>query len=130
MSLKKNINIILVAALLPLPLFAEIPKPLTDAFKTGNAKSIAEYFNNSIELVVQDKDGIYSKNQAEQILLKFFTENPPSAFHILHEGEKQSPKYAIGSLKTNNGEFRIYFLIKFVGNKQYIQQLRIEQEDD
>lgn len=105
-----------------------VPNSLVQAFRSGNSREVARYFNTSIELVIAGKEGIYSKNQAEQILQKFFGTHTPTSFSIIHEGEKSSPKYAIGSLKTTKGEFRVYFLIKFVDDKPYIQQLRIEPE--
>lgn len=110
--------------------FAAIPTTLTSAIKTGNANELAKYFHTNIELVIDGKEGIYSKNQAEQIVQRFFINHIPSSFEVIHEGGNTSSKYAIGSLKTNNGVFRVYFLIKFVNDKPFIHQLRIEADND
>ncbi|NBC83384.1 MAG: DUF4783 domain-containing protein [Bacteroidetes bacterium] len=125
-----NTFLILLLLFLHINIRAAIPGALTSAFKNGNSNELANYFHSNIELVINGKEGIYSKNQAEQIVQRFFINHIPSSFEIVHEGGKESSKYAIGSLKTNNGVFRVYFLIKFVNDKPYIHQLRIEADND
>ena len=107
---------------------AQIPDEIILSFKTGNSKTIAEYFNQNIELVVLEDDNVYSKAQAQQIVAKFFGNNKPESFTVIHQGGKEDAKYVIGNLKTNNGVFRIYFLLKTSEKKNYIHQLRIEKQ--
>lgn len=118
----------LVANNLSFPIF-NIPPKIFDAFKLGNASEIAKYFNSNIELVIIDKDDVYSKQQAEQILKSFFDKNKVKSFTVLHQGGKESAQYAIGTLETiNNKSFRVYFLLKDTGGSLLIHQLRIEEE--
>ena len=107
----------------------DIPDGIITAIKKGNAGELAKYFNNSVELALSDIDDIYSKNQAELIVQDFFTKHPPQSFSILHEGGKESSRYAIGNLSTSNGKFRITILIKIKEGTPVINQLRIEKEN-
>ena len=107
---------------------AQIPDEIILSFKNGNSKTLAEYFNQNIELVVLEDDNVYSKAQAQQIVAKFFGNNKPESFTVIHQGGKEDAKYVIGNLKTNNGSFRIYFLLKTSERKNYIHQLRIEKQ--
>lgn len=106
-----------------------VPAELSLAFKTGNVDKIAEYLNSTIELVILDKEDFYSKKVAESILSDFFKSNPVKEFIIKHQGGQDNANFAIGNLKTNNGSFRVYFLIKKVDSKPLIHQLRIEKDD-
>lgn len=108
--------------------FAQIPEQILLSLKNGDSKSLAEYFNQNVELVVLDNDNVYSKAQAQQIVGKFFSNNTPESFNVIHQGGKENAKYVIGNLKTNNGSFRIYFLLKTNNDTNYIHQLRIEKQ--
>ena len=81
-----------------------------------------------MELVVQTHDDVYSKLQAQQIIAEFFKSNKPKKFSIIHQGGKEDAQYAIGSLTTNTGTFRVYFLLKNKNNRSLIHQLRIEKQ--
>ncbi len=107
---------------------AQIPDQILNSLKNGNSKTLAEYFNQNVELVVLENDNVYSKAQAQQIVSKFFSTNTPESFSIIHQGGKEGARYVIGNLKTNNGSFRVYFLLKTSNGKNYIHQLRIEKQ--
>ena len=106
----------------------EIPSGIIHAFSKGDALALSAYFSSTLELTLNDKEEIYSKTQAEIILRKFFTDNPPTQFRIIHEGGKERSKYAIGKLSTGTRSFRVTFLLKTMENKVLIHQLRIENE--
>jgi len=112
-----------VSALAP----GDIPQSMIDAFKSGNTTELAKYFNTSIELAILDQEDIYSKQQAELIVKDFFTKHVPTGFTILHKGGKEGSQYAIGSLTTTAGNFRVTLLIKLRDNKPFIHQLRLEE---
>jgi hypothetical protein len=108
----------------------KVPEGISLAFKAGNAVELSKFFNEEIELVLIDKEDLYSRKQAEQIMKQFFSENRPSAFRIIFEGGKETSRYAIGTLTVKDHEYRIYLLIKNGDNNPLIHQLRIEEEDD
>ncbi len=109
----------------------KIPGDIIKAIETGNAKLLSGYFNQNVELVVLDNDNVYSKAQAQQIVNNFFSNFSPvedNAFTIIHDSGKADAKYVIGKLKTEKGNFRVYFLLKKNSGKEYIHQLRIEKQ--
>jgi len=108
--------------------FAQVPDEVILSLKTGDASTLSNYFNENIELVVLDKDDVYSKEQAKQIVASFFSANSPQRFAIIHQGGKEGARYAIGNLTTTTGVFRVYFLLKEKGQKAYIHQFRIEKQ--
>lgn len=108
--------------------FGQIPQGISQSIKTGNSKELAKHFNNEVELVILEKEDVYSRYQAEHIMKDFFIKFHPSSFSILHEGGKEGSQYAIGNLNTSDGVFRVYFLIKSKSNQPFIHQLRIERE--
>ena len=129
----KNTTILLlfsVFTFLSFTTYNHIPEGIVTAFKSGNASAVSVYFGQSVELTMFDKEQIYSKTQAQVILKNFFSENPPSSFEIIHEGGKETSKYAIGTLKTTHGNsFRITLLLKNTDENTYIHQLRIEKDN-
>jgi hypothetical protein len=107
----------------------QIPDDIILGLKSGNAKVLSEYFNENVELAVLDNDNVYSKSQAQQIVGNFFKTFTPESFTLIHQGGKEEAKYVIGQLKTNNGVFRVSFLLKQKDGKGYIHQLRIEKQN-
>ncbi len=111
--------------------FAQVPQDIITSLDEGDSKLLAGYFNQNVELVVLDNDNVYSKAQAEQIVNNFFSNfNPvsPNAFSVIHNSGKEGAKSIIGKLKTTKGDFRVYFLLKKNGNKEYIHRLSIEKQ--
>lgn len=107
---------------------AQVPDGIIQSLKTGDSKALAEYFNQNVELVVLENDNVYSKAQAQQIVGKFFSSNPPESFNIIHQGGKEGAQYVIGNLNTGKGSYRVYFLLKKNSGKDFIHQLRIEAQ--
>ena len=108
---------------------ANIPAGISIAIKAGNASELAKYMNSTIELLLLDKEDFYKKNVAETILKDFFTEYQTKDFTIRHQGAKNDAEYAIGNLKTEKGDFRVYFLLKKVDQELLIHQIRIESDN-
>ena len=134
--MKKIIIKLLTAGLLIMPLllsanpFDNILEQISIAIRSGDADKISEYFDTNVEITILDKEAVYSKAQAKQVLKDFFNKNKPKSFQIVHKGEsKDAAKYGIGTLITTaNKSFRTYIYIKQNNSKYYIQELRFEQE--
>lgn len=114
-------------------LFAQtdITTDVEGLIKAGNAKELAKYFTDNIDLAIDhsDFDDIASKSQAEQILKKFFDECTVKSFTIKHTGKSQlGIEYRIGELETSCGKQRVTINLKKVGDVYLIHQLRIETE--
>jgi len=125
----KFITILSITVLLPLSSHAEeLPGNITTGFKNGDASLISGFFKNTVELSINGKEDIYSSTQAEIILKDFFNLHTPNGFEVIHQGGQGASKYAIGSLKTDSGTYRVTLLIKATDSKSYIHQLRIEKD--
>ena len=107
----------------------KIPGGISIALKAGNAAELSKYMNTTIELLLLDKEDFYKKNVAETILKDFFAEYHAKDFTIRHQGAKNDAQYAIGNLKTEKGDFRVYFLLKKVDQELLIHQIRIESDN-
>lgn len=119
--------------MVPVFLFAAVLSDLdsiSSSIKAGDSKKLAEYFDNTVEVKVLNKEGAYSKSQAEAIVKDFFAKNPPKSFSFMHDGPSggNNAHYAIGSLGTDNGTFRTYVYMKKKDDKFYIQELSFENE--
>lgn len=108
---------------------AKIPGGISIAIKAGNAAELAKYMNSTIELLLLEKEDFYKKSVAETILKDFFAEYQTRDFTIRHQGAKNDAQYAIGNLKTEKGDFRVYFLLKKVDQELLIHTIRIESDN-
>lgn len=108
--------------------FSQVPDELLESFRTGNSKTMSEYFNQNVDLVILGSDNVCSKAQAQQIVAKFFSDNTPESFTIVHQGGREGDQYVIGNLKSGTGSYRVYFLLKTTDGKNYIHQLRIDKQ--
>ena len=124
----KSVLMVFVFLISCLQLYSQVPEGIITAFKNGSSATLSEYFNQSIEMVVLENDDIYSKEQARQIISRFFINNKPKKFTILHQGGKDDSSYLIGKLITYNKTYRVYFFVKGISPKRYIHQLRIEED--
>jgi hypothetical protein len=106
-----------------------IPGGIFIAIKAGNAAELSKYMNSTVELQLLDKEDFYKKNVAETILKDFFITCPTKDFIVSHQGAKNDTQYAIGNLKTEKGDFRVYILLKKVGQELLIHLIRIESEN-
>ncbi len=89
-----------------------VPKGIIEAFEKGDAKQLATYFHDNLEMKILKEDYVTSKNQAARIMQDFFKEHRPLSFKLEYEGTKQDSKYSLGTLVTRKGKFNVnlYFL--------------------
>jgi hypothetical protein len=107
----------------------KIPGGIEIAIKTGNASELSKYLNSTVQLLLLEKEDFYKKNVAETILKDFFAEYKTRDFVIRHQGGINDAQYAIGNLKTEKGDFRVYFLLKKVDQELLIHLIRIEPDN-
>ncbi len=100
------------------------------SIRSGDAKQLSSFFGPTIDLTIINKEDVYSKAQAEQVIKDFFSKNTPKSFTIIHKGASpEGTQYAIGSLVATNGKtFRTSFYIKSSNGKNILQELRFESE--
>ena len=129
--MRKPLLLFLVASLFSLSFTIDMVDDVAAAIRSGNPKNISKYFIENIDLKVIEQEDVYSKQQAEMILKDFFAKHPVKSFTIAHKSTpKNGSQYIIGTLETDSGKFRVYFLNKTTGAETLIQQFRIETENE
>ncbi len=110
--------------------YLDIYQDISNAIRSGDARSVARYFSTTVDLTILNQEEVYSKAQAEQVLRDFFSKNTPRTFNLIHKGvSKEGAKYAIGNLVTAQGaQFRTYFFVKQSPSGEVIQELRFEKQ--
>lgn len=98
------------------------------AIKSGNATQVSKYFDNTVDITLPEKSNTYSKSQAEVILRDFFSNNSVKGFQILHKGNNGGSEYCIGKLTTSNASYRTTIFMKQKGDKQFLQEIRFENQ--
>ncbi len=102
---------------------------INEAIKNSNSFELAKYFSNSLELILPNNSGTYSKNQAEIIIKNFFNNNKAKSYSITQEGKKSSnQKFVIADyITTNNIKFRVYYVVSIYDNNEQIILLQFEK---
>lgn len=108
-----------------------IDKSLNNAilksFKAGDAALLVPYFEETINLSIEEEEDSYEASNAKIPLNNFFERNPPKYFAIKHSGKNKSgkEKYWIGDYTNEMGLlFRVYLL----SNQERIQSIEISEK--
>jgi len=109
----------------------EIPDQIMSALAKGDAKEISKHFHSSVQLILLDSEGMYNREQAEQILRIFFSQHQPTDFTVRHEGGSltKDSRFIIGILRTGKGIYRVSLFLKIIDGNLSIHQLRIEEDN-
>ena len=126
----KKIQIVLIALLIfPFISKADSFDDIMLAMKNGQTSGITKFFSSNVELTLLENEGIYSKQQSEQMLKNFFAQHPPKNVNVQHKGASaQGAKYAIIIYEATNGKFRTYIFMKDNGSGLQVNEFRIERE--
>jgi hypothetical protein len=111
----------------------DLSDEIASAIRSGNAAALSKYFAANVDLKILDQENIYSKAQAELLIRDFFSKHSLKTFTIAHKSAlKNDSQFAIGTLETTTGKFRINFVMKSaIGSSVItITQFRIEPEDE
>jgi hypothetical protein len=99
---------------------------ITYAMRVGNAGQLSQFLDNRVDISLPEKSDTYSKIQAEMIIRDFFTTNGVQNFLVKRRGTNGGSEFCVGVLQTRNGDYRTTFFIKQKGDKQYLQELRFQ----
>ena len=102
---------------------------VVSAIKAGNSKMLAAYFGNAVEISLPDKDGTFSKAQAEMMMKDFFANHPPVSFIVNQKGASTGgSKFIIGTYKSGSVVYKVYLLLKASGQTFTLQQIQFEED--
>lgn len=99
---------------------------VVSAMKSGNAAQLSKFFDTYVDISLPAKSNSYSKSQAELVMKDFFTTNAVKSFEVKHKGENGGSQFCIGILQTKNGQYRATIFLKQKGEKQLLQEIRLE----
>ena len=114
-----------------LPTFFEAQDPyeqIARNIREIKTNELASQFDNTVEIIIDGREGWYLRQQAEVIVKNFLIKNRPKSFQIVHKGAPSDGlTYSIGHLVTEeNKEYATYLLLKNKSGKMLIQQLKFE----
>ncbi len=97
--------------------------------RQGDVHALSAMFAPSVEISILNEENVYSKNQAELVLTKFFNENKPKSVKMLHR-INSNPNYYFGviTVSTDKGVFRIACTLKQTDKRFELIEIRIETE--
>ncbi|MCC7466127.1 MAG: DUF4783 domain-containing protein [Saprospiraceae bacterium] len=129
-------NLIVLMFLLPSFAFANNLQgnPTLEAISTalgaGDVAALSKYLADNVEISIQDKEQVYTKAKAQEVLKGFFDANKPKAFAQVHKGQSRenSDQYCIGNLSATAGNYRVYLYLKVSGSSISIQEMRFDKE--
>lgn len=104
-----------------------VPTGITEAFVKGDARQLAEYFHNNLEMKILKDEYVTSKNQASRIMQDFFKKNQPLSFQLEYEGAEQDTRYGLGTLVTRKGSFSVNLYFLDGSKKKIIYSMSIEK---
>ncbi|MBR6251649.1 MAG: DUF4783 domain-containing protein [Bacteroidales bacterium] len=108
----------------------KLPKKLFEAVERGDVVEIVSQCSNQVEMSLPSGSGIYSKKQAEVILSEFFASTGTFACSITNEKTIGAATRTIATLKSKTNQYRLYILRQSHGATAFIQQFRIEEQND
>ena len=102
---------------------------IDNALKAGDASGISRYFGPSIDITINNSTSTYSRKQGELVLRDFFNKITVLDFDIEHSGNSAaSPAtFAIGYLKTSNGQYKVYMWLKPKDGGYVLKEIRFEK---
>lgn len=108
---------------------ADVLDTIASAIKSGNASTLSQYFDASVDITILDKESVYSKAQAQMVVRDFFLKYPVSSFALIHRGTSaEGSQYGIGTMTSTSGSFRVYFLVRNKTGVSLIKELRFEKQ--
>ncbi len=111
----------------PVVISQTMPKSIITAFGKGDAKKLARHMHHNLEISLDGKMQMVSKNQATRVLQEFFDNNPPKTFIVNNEGTKAGSQYGIGTLKTKESAFQVNLFFIQIDENQLIYNITIDK---
>lgn len=97
-----------------------------NGIKQGNAVTISSNVGGNLLLTIADKRGTYNSKDAQKVIKSFFDQASVKGFDVKHKGNSPNGRYAIGTLATSQGNYRVNIFMKNEGGKEVIKELRFQ----
>ena len=102
---------------------------VAELIRQGNIHELAKLFAPSVEITLLNDENVYSKDQGELILQKFFNQNKPRAVKMLHKvNSNANYRFCVLIVTTDKGNFRITYTLKQTEGNLMLIEMRVETE--
>ena len=125
--MKKLITVLTLTLLFALPAFANDARmAVEDGFAKGNAQVVSQAMAERVFVVSYPLRKPLQKSEATNELAKFFSQNRPKSFSVLHDNSQDNVIYMICKYETAKSAYRVHIIIDIMGDDERISQIRIE----
>jgi len=108
----------------------DLTEEISSNFSSGNAEKLAEYFQETVDIGLPDKDNDYSKVQGTLVMKDFFTSYPPDNYTVEQQGNTdKTTQYIIGTYTSANRVFQVLIILKLDGENFLIHKIKIEKAE-
>ena len=102
---------------------------VAELIRQGNIHELAKLFAPNVEITLLNDENVYSRDQGELILQKFFNQNKPKAVKMLHKvNSNANYRFCVLIVTTDKGNFRITYTLKQTEGNLMLIEMRIETE--
>ena len=103
---------------------------INNAMRSGDASSVARYFDKVIDITISNESSTYSKSQAQMVLKDFFGKNDVRSFRFTNRGGDAASTYMIGQLTTASGNYLVFLFLRQKPNEStpYLQEIKFERQ--
>ena len=99
---------------------------LLNSMKTGDAGRIEAYMDKSVDLSIPGVKGTYARTEAQKMMRIFFAKHPLKTFQLIHQTKLSENDLCIGTIVTDNGNFRATFLLANKEGDHKLREIRFE----
>ena len=101
--------------------------PISKYIEMGDSESLSAWFDDNLEIGILQKESSSSRNQAKQIVRRFFEGYTPRSFKITHTAGRPGLKYALGTLNAGVEVFNVTIFVKCKDEDIRMQQFKVER---
>ncbi len=125
----RYLSVFIILYLFPALSFADPVDGVAALIRKGNIHELSKLFAPNVEVLMMADDNVYSKEQAEVMLDKFFSQNKPVSVSLLHKvNSSRTYQFAVLIVTTARGNFRVTYTLKGTQNNLMLIEMRIEPE--
>lgn len=108
----------------------EVFEALNSTLKSNEVKDIAQYFDQIVDITINNNENTYSKTQASAVIDNYIKKNKVLKHQILHSGtfNDSSRLFIVSEITTNNNKrYKIFLRLKRQGDTDnyLVQTIRI-----
>jgi len=121
-----KIFLTMIGFLFSVAAFTQSGDDVVSALKQGSASEFSQYFSNSVDVKLPNKDGMKSlkKQDAASAVSVFFSANKIKGFDVISQREMNGTMYIAGKL-TGSQSYNMTVMLKNSGKAMEVITIRI-----